>query len=149
MAQLSGLARIGRDVEVRYTPAGDAVANLSLAFTYGKKDPNTGNRSTQWVEGSIWGNRAEAMAPHLTKGTQIYVVLDDARLEEFQKQDGSRSTKLTGRVSTIEFASRPNQQAQAAPPQQRTPQQAPPRQTARQPAPMSDNFADLEDDIPW
>lgn len=32
-----GLARIGRDVEVRYTAGGDAVASLSLAFTYVRK----------------------------------------------------------------------------------------------------------------
>lgn len=33
----NGLARIGKDAEVRYTPGGAAVANVSLAFTYGKK----------------------------------------------------------------------------------------------------------------
>ena len=32
-----GLARIGRDAEIRHTAGGDAVASLSLAFTYGRK----------------------------------------------------------------------------------------------------------------
>ena len=58
----NGLARIGRDVELRFLPQGDAVANISLAFTYGRKD-SEGKRPTQWVEASIWSKRAEALAP--------------------------------------------------------------------------------------
>ena len=57
-----GLARIGKDAEVRFTPGGTAVANVSLAFTYGKKGDD-GKRQTQWVDASIWGQRAEPMAP--------------------------------------------------------------------------------------
>ena len=38
MAQLSGLFRLGDSAELRYTQKGDAVASLSLAYNYGRKD---------------------------------------------------------------------------------------------------------------
>lgn len=142
MAQLSGLARIGRDAEVRLTQGGDPVASLSLAFSYGKKDDN-GNKPTQWVDGSLWGKRAESIAPYLLKGTLIYVVLDDAHIETFQARDGSQGSKLTGRVSVIEFASRPAQQDQQAAPRQ-APASPPPA-----PRPPAGSLADMEDDIPF
>ncbi|MCK9621984.1 MAG: single-stranded DNA-binding protein [Methylobacter sp.] len=34
---LTGLARLGRDAQVRFTAAGEPVASLALAFSYGKK----------------------------------------------------------------------------------------------------------------
>ena len=50
-----GMARIGRDAEIRSTPNGDSVIQLSLAFNiFVKKE-----KATQWVEGAIWGTRAE------------------------------------------------------------------------------------------
>ena len=60
----NGLARIGKDAEVRFTPGGTAVANVSLAFTYGKKSDD-GKRPTQWVDASLWGQRAESLAPYI------------------------------------------------------------------------------------
>ena len=59
-----GLARLGRDAELRTTQTGESVARLSLAFSYGKKGAD-GKRPTEWVEGSLWGQRAQALAPHL------------------------------------------------------------------------------------
>ena len=35
---LTGLARIGKDAGLRYTASNEPVANLSLAFNYGRKD---------------------------------------------------------------------------------------------------------------
>jgi single-strand DNA-binding protein len=40
------------------------VANVSLAFTYGKKGDD-GKRPTQWVDASLWGQRAESLAPYI------------------------------------------------------------------------------------
>src|SRR3546814_4735293 len=38
MAILTGLMRLGRDAELKYTAGGDAIANLALAYNYGKKE---------------------------------------------------------------------------------------------------------------
>lgn len=140
----TGLARIGKDAELRYTSNNEAVINLSLAFSYGRKDSD-GKRPTQWVEASLWGKRAETLAPYLLKGKQVDVVLEEPHIETFEGKNGA-SHKLVGRVLTIEFASdgqRQDGQQQSAPaPQQR---QAP----APRPQQQAGGFGDFDDDIPF
>jgi single-strand DNA-binding protein len=99
---ITGLARLGRDAETRYTPSGEAVCNLALAFSYGQKDAS-GKRPTQWVNASIWGKRAESLAQFLTKGTAVAVVLSDPHLESYQGKNGA-GTSLVARVIDLEFA---------------------------------------------
>lgn len=145
MAQLIGLARIGRDAELRYTQDGKAVTNLSLAFSYGKKQD--GKRPTQWVDAVMFGARAESLAQYLTKGSLVYVALDDAHIETYQTQDGRQGSKLAGSVSAIEFAARPPGQDQGAQPHQ-------PQQTRQAPArpqtpARSSSLDDMSSDIPF
>ncbi len=133
-----GLARLGRDAELRFTPKGDAVANLSLAFNYGRKGDD-GKKPTQWVDGSLWGKGAEALAPYLKKGGLVSVTLEDAHIEVFKKSDGSESSKLSGRVTAIDLA------GGAAPSQSPLVQQAQPRREAAAKA----AFDDMDSDIPF
>jgi single-strand DNA-binding protein len=102
MANLTGVFRIGRNAEIRYTAGGDSVANLSLAYNYGKKGAD-GSRPAQWVDGSLWGKRAESLAEYLVKGQQVFAVINDIHIEEFKKNDGSIGIKLTGSVGEIEL----------------------------------------------
>jgi single-strand DNA-binding protein len=133
----NGLARIGRDVELRHTPNGEAVANLSLAFTYGKRGAD-GKRPTQWVEAALWGKRAESLAPYLLKGQQVVAYLEDVSVQTFRKQDGTDGVKLAARVGDLELIAGQNE-AQAP---------APTRAPAPRPAAPS-GFDDMADDIPW
>jgi single-strand DNA-binding protein len=127
---ITGLARLGRDAELRYTQQGDAVCRLSLAFNYGKKAAD-GTRPTQWVDASMWGKRA-----------------DEPHIEEFVRKDSSKGFKLTARISEIEFAgSRP-----AGDGGQRTgaPAPAQPAQgNVAPPPPAGSGFNDFEDDLPF
>ncbi len=138
----NGLARIGKDAEVRYTPGGAAVANVSLAFTYGKKGDD-GKRPTQWVDASLWGQRVESLAPYLTKGKQIVAYLEDVHIQTYIKGDGAQASKMAARIADLEFVAG----AEQAEPRQAAPQ----RQQERQPAPQSQGsgFDDMEDDIPF
>lgn len=132
-----GLARIGRDVEVRHTAQGEAVASLALAFNY----RNKGEKCTQWIEASLWGKRAEALAPYLLKGGLISVTVDDVHVESYEGKNGT-GTKLVGRVSDVELAGG----GQAAEPA--APKPAPVR-VAPKPAAASSGFDDMDSDIPF
>lgn len=100
---LTGIVRLGRDAELRYTPTGEKVINLAAAFNYGKKDAQ-GNRPVQWLDASLWGDRAEALQPHLLKGTAISITLADPHIEVFTRKDNTRGEKLVGRIIDLEFA---------------------------------------------
>jgi single-strand DNA-binding protein len=66
----SGVGRIGKDAVTRFTQAGEAVTGFSLAMDNGFGD----KKQTLWFDASGWGKRYEAVAPHLLKGTQVFVV---------------------------------------------------------------------------
>lgn len=154
--------RIGNDPELRYTP-GDkstAVLNLSLACNYGRKDATTGKRPTQWVDATLWGAQAEALAPYLLKGGEVTCTLDDLHMQEFQRgNNGGTGYKLAGRISNLKLVGtppqqqnqqsqqqqRPNNQQQQQRPQQSQQQQRP-QQQQQQPQP---GFDDFSDDIPF
>lgn len=114
MALLFGMCRLGRDAELRNTPNGDPVANLALAFNYGKKQD--GKQPTQWVQASLWGKRAEALAQYLTKGSAIVVTLSDVHVEMYDK-NGEQRAALRARVDDLEFAGGGQQQTQQPAPQ--------------------------------
>ncbi len=150
MTIMTGVFRLGRDAEVRYTPAGDAISTLSLAYNYGKKDIG-GNKPTQWVDAGLWGERAIKLQEYLKKGTAIDVILEDVHLQEFDRRDGTKGSKLVGRVLKLDFVGQkaddgaPRPQRAAPPP---APGSAPPFQ---RPAPQTggSGFDDMDDDIPF
>jgi len=116
-----GICRVGRDAEVRFTPGGAAVANVSLAFTYGKKGDD-GKRPTQWVDASLWGQRVESLAPYLTKGKQIVAYLEDVHIQTYTKGDGTQASKMAARIADLEFVAG-GEQAEPKPKQQAAPAQ--------------------------
>ena len=137
-----GLARLGRDAEIRTTSQGESVATLALAFSYGRKGSD-GNRPTQWVDAALWGKRAEALAPYLVKGGLVSVSLEDVHIETFDGKNGP-GHKLAARVVDVELAS-PKQAGAAQAQQQRA---APAPRPA--PAPSGGHgFEDMGDDIPF
>jgi single-strand DNA-binding protein len=142
---LTGISRIGRDAEVRFTTNGDAVAGLSLAFNYGKKD-DQGNRPTTWVKATLFGKRAESLAQYLTKGTQVWTVLSEVRIAEYQKKDGSSGVALEANVVQLEFAGSREQSAGSAPPPPPPPPQRQAPQPQRQPA---TSVVDMDSDVPF
>lgn len=143
--------RLGRDVELRYTPEGKAVAELALACNYGRKGED-GNYPTQWVRASLWDKQAEALAEYLTKGKGLVLILRDVHVREFDGKNGP-SYSLEGTVVNLEFAAGERaegggQAARAtapAPRQEQRPQQRP---AARPPA-QSTGFDDMDSDIPY
>lgn len=134
-----GLARLGRDAEVRYTANGTAVANLSLAFNWGLKDEH-GNRPSQWVDASLWGDRAEKLQRFLTKGLLVMVALDDPHIETFDKRDGGQGFKLSARVASLEFTGKAPEGSEQQP--AKKPAEGKREQTTR-------SITEMDDDIPF
>lgn len=140
MIQLFGLARVGRDVEVRNTAGGDPVASVSLAFSYGRKGED-GKKPTTWVDAALWGKRAEVLAPYLTKGTLVTVTCEDAHIETFAKRDGTEGVKLTARITAIDLAGGGERKPASAP--------APLQRPAAPKVHAGGGFDDMDDSVPF
>jgi single-strand DNA-binding protein len=76
---------LGRDPEMRYTPAGKAVTTFSVA-TNRIWNSASGERheETEWFTIVTWGNLAEICKQHLSKGSQVYV---EGRLQTRRWED--------------------------------------------------------------
>lgn len=145
---LQGLARLGRDIEIRYLTDGTPVGGLALAFDYGRKGQD-GKRPTQWIDATLWGDRAEKLAEYLTTGTQICVLLSEPHVETFDKRDGGQGFKLAAKVLELQFAGGQRTQQQSAQRPVQTQQRAPAQRQAPRPAPQaSSGFDDMDSDVP-
>lgn len=124
MAQLTGVFRIGQDPELRYAANGTANLSLSLAYNYGYGD----RKGTQWIRGTLFGKQAESLQPYLTRGGQIYAVIDDPKVDEYEKKDGTSGVSFVGIIQKVELiGGKPAEQ------QQEAPRRAAPKPKAAQP----------------
>jgi single-strand DNA-binding protein len=90
---LSG--RITKDCELRYTPSGTAVTDLSVCSNRYRKAKSSGetNEEPCFVDCVVWGSMAEGLAKFLKKGR--YVVLDGRlQLDKWETTEGVKRSKL-------------------------------------------------------
>lgn len=143
------VGNLGKDPEVRYTPDGRAIANITVATSEQWKDKNTGQpqEKTEWHRVVIFGKLAEIAGEYLRKGSQVYL---EGKLQTRKWQDQSGADRYTtevvldfngvmqmlgGRQGGGEASFGQQQQAPAAPKQQ-----------APTAPPVDDDF---DDDIPF
>lgn len=104
---------LGATPEVRYTNDGLAVANLSIAHTPRKRDPQTDEwvdaGPTLWVIASVWGAVAEAVADTSQKG-DLVAVSGQLTMDEWTDSDGVVCTDLVIRSATY-LGTTPRQRA--------------------------------------
>lgn len=141
------IGNIGRDPEMRYTPSGLAVANLTLATTETWKDKQSGENQerTEWHRLVLYSRLAEIAGEYVRKGTKIYI---EGRLQtrKWQDQASGQDRYMTEViVDSLQMLSSKNSGSSSdgfSPPAEKS---MPEPQTAQ--ASMSaDNF---DDDIPF
>ena len=87
------IGNLGADPDVRYTAAGDAVVNLSVATDEGyKKKDGTQVDKTEWHRVVAYGKLAEIMEKYLKKGSKVYV---EGKIQTKKWQDKSGQDRYT------------------------------------------------------
>lgn len=85
------VGNLGGDPEVRYTPNGSAVTNLSVATGESWMDKNTNQRQerTEWHRVVLFGKLAEVAGQYLRKGSKVYLEgkLQTRKWQDQQGQD--------------------------------------------------------------
>ncbi|MGC8916225.1 MAG: single-stranded DNA-binding protein [Thermoanaerobaculum sp.] len=100
------VGNVGREVELRHTPSGVAVARFSLATNERWRDKD-GNRQehTEWHTVVAWGKLAEFCQQYVTKGRQIYVE-GSLRTRTYDDEKGNRRYFTEIRAQTIQLLGR-------------------------------------------
>jgi single-strand DNA-binding protein len=95
------VGRLGRDPETRYTSAGQAVCNFTLATDETYKDRN-GERQkrTEWHRIVVWGKQAEIAQQYLHKGSLIFV---EGRIQTRQWDDREGQKRTTVEIVANNF----------------------------------------------
>lgn len=106
MANLNKVFLIGnltRAPELRYTPAGVAVANLGLAVNRRFRDKNGElKEDVCFLTVTVWDKQAEACCQYLQKGSPIFVegVLQS---RSWETTDGQKRSTIDVRAERIQF----------------------------------------------
>lgn len=92
------VGRVGRDVELKYSQAGMAIATTSLAEDRGSGD----NKRTVWWRLSFFRQAAESANEHIKKG-DVLIVDGTADTHAWMGDDGEARSQLELSVSAWRF----------------------------------------------
>lgn len=173
------VGNLGQDPEVRYTPDGKAITNITIATSEQWTDKNTGQKQekTEWHRVVFFGPIAGVAGEYLKKGSKVYI---EGKLQTRKWQDKNGQDRWTTEIVVSGFGGTmqmldsrtggdtafgqqgggnqnfqqnqaPNQPDQQAP-QKNFQQNTTPQQPSQQPqsAPASQPFEEeFDDDIPF
>jgi single-strand DNA-binding protein len=99
------MGNLTRDVEMRYTPSGMALAKLGLAVNRKWRDTKTNElrEEVTFVDIEVWGKQAETANQYLAKGRQVFI---EGRLKLDQWDDkttGQKRSKLNVVAERLQF----------------------------------------------
>lgn len=95
MANFNRVILVGnltRDVELRYTPGGTPVTDISIAVNERIKRNEEWVEETSYFDVTIWGRTAEVAGQYLSKGRSVLI---EGRLKQDRwEQDGQKRSKV-------------------------------------------------------
>lgn len=135
--QCSFIGRLGKDVELRYLPSGEPVANFSIAVAWKSKD----KEGAEWVSVVAFSGLAKICGDYLKKGSRVFIS-GKMKTRKWQAQDGTDrySTEIVATDMQMLDSKPSSDGGHSAPQPQRNPQYA------EGPEPLA---ADFSDDIPF
>lgn len=132
MAVIVIAGRFTKDAEIRQTQDSKIFARFGIAENVYRN----GRQEAQFFDCQLWGQRAEKLAPYITKGGAA-TVFGTLQLREYTAQNGEKRTALDVSVNDITLqGGGQDSRTQPAPPQAR--QVVHPAQAA-----------DIDDDVPF
>lgn len=92
------MGNLTRDIQMRYSPAGTAVADFSMAMTRKAKD----KEETCFLECTAFSSGAETLSKYLKKGDPLLV---EGRLvlQQWNDKEGNKRSKISAIVESFQF----------------------------------------------
>jgi single-strand DNA-binding protein len=100
---------VGREPELRYTPAGRAVCDFSVAVNKAWTDRQTNERheKTTWFKVTAWAKQAEVVNQYVHKGMKV-TVSGEIDCSAYLNNDGQPRATLELTANRIEWAGTSN-----------------------------------------
>ena len=93
------IGNVGRDPEIRFTQAGEPIANFTLATNEVWNDKSGQKQErTEWHRVEVFGKTAQVVRDYVTKGRPVYIE-GSIRYEEWTDKDGNKRNTTSIRVS--------------------------------------------------
>lgn len=92
--------RLVRDMEVRTLQSGTALGNFTIACDrpkYGDKE-----KQTDFIDCTLWGDRANKLANYLVKGKPVCVV-GALNVRNYEDKDGNKRKAVSINVNELRF----------------------------------------------
>lgn len=142
------IGNLGRDPEVRYSPSGAAIANVTIATSEGWKDKQTGEMQerTEWHRVVFFSRLAEIAGEYLRKGSQIYI---EGRLQTRKWQDKDGQDRYTTEIVANEMQMLGGRAGASSQMSDASSQFNQPQAAASTSKPSAKEFDDFDDDIPF
>ncbi len=81
-----------RDLEMRFTPSGTALATFAIANTRNSKRGSEWVKETSYIDCKAWGDLAQRLSERLAKGSEVLV---SGRLEQERwESDGAKRSRI-------------------------------------------------------
>jgi len=148
------IGNLGRDPEVRYTPSGAAICNVTIATSRNWKAKDSGEKmeETEWHRIVFYDRLAEIAGEYLKKGRPVYV---EGRLKTRKWQDKDGVEKYTTEIIAEQMQLLGSREGMGGGADEGGSRPAPAqRPAAGRPASApasksSTGFEDMDDDIPF
>ena len=102
--------RVTRDSELRETPAGTPVTDISVVSNRIWTKNGERQEDATFVDVTIWGKQAETLSPMLTKGRHV-MLEGRLKLNSWETDEGVKRSKLTIVAESVNLTpSNPNPQ---------------------------------------
>jgi single-strand DNA-binding protein len=99
----TGIGRLTRDPELRYTPSGRAVCRFGLAINRSYKNQDGNNvEDTLFINVSTWGKQAEYCSQFLKKGRRV-AINGELRSNNWQDREGNKRVTFEINARSIQF----------------------------------------------
>jgi single-strand DNA-binding protein len=110
------IGRVTRDLELRYTPANQAVVTFNVASSRNYKDAQSGEwkEIVSFIPVVAWGKQAEMVADRLKKGSAVYV---EGRLQSrsWESKQGEKRTTLEVIADKFQFLTKNEKSDEVSP----------------------------------
>ena len=103
MQKITFIGRLTRDVDMKTTPNGIAVASFTVAVDRKQKNKD-GEKVSDFFACTSWRGLAETCSKFLSKGKKVYIE-GELQPRQYTAKDGSTKMSLDVQVESVEFLS--------------------------------------------